>query len=200
MRVNRCIRRMYVHPFTRQCITVHTTGFLVGFFICNVMMNVVSAAAAAVLVCFLEDAGALAITHPGMRHVCVCGCVLSTRRAVCDSSRGPLIDPPYLIINLSLHHGRLPLLLAGGVGAALPGHQLVITSRVDPDPFAHVGRSNDRLGCRMTVVGLCVEGFLYKTKCVLTGGLAAVFSFCCCFFVLMFYQSTFPQHIVPPDL
>jgi hypothetical protein len=36
----------------------------VGFFVTDVMMNVVSAAVAAVLVCFLEDSQALAITHP----------------------------------------------------------------------------------------------------------------------------------------
>ncbi|EWM20427.1 Choline transporter [Nannochloropsis gaditana] len=39
-------------------------GFVVGFFVTDVMMNVVSAAVAAVLVCFLEDSQALAITHP----------------------------------------------------------------------------------------------------------------------------------------
>ncbi|GAB5037336.1 choline transporter, partial [Nannochloropsis oceanica] len=37
---------------------------LVGFFVTDVMMNVVSAAVAAILVCFLEDSQALAITHP----------------------------------------------------------------------------------------------------------------------------------------
>ncbi|KAM3568240.1 hypothetical protein VYU27_009630, partial [Nannochloropsis oceanica] len=39
-------------------------GFVVGFFVTDVMMNVVSAAVAAILVCFLEDSQALAITHP----------------------------------------------------------------------------------------------------------------------------------------
>jgi len=36
----------------------------VGFFVTDVKMNVVFAAVAAVLVCFLEDSQAIAIAHP----------------------------------------------------------------------------------------------------------------------------------------
>ena len=72
-------------------------------------------------------------------------------------------------------NGRLPLLLAGGLGAALPGHQLVITSRVDPNPFEHMcvkvfaadvltGGTCMSGDAAMVVVGFEGRGFLYKTK------------------------------------
>jgi len=39
-------------------------GFVIGLFVCDVMMSVVSSVVAAVLVCFVEDPAALRNTHP----------------------------------------------------------------------------------------------------------------------------------------
>lgn len=102
-----------------------------GFFITNVMMNVVAAASAAVLVCFLEDPNALAVTHPGLSYMhlessVMCGGVPMMCMTV-DRSIGRPRCRLVLTIVTHIRKKRLPLLLAGGLGAALPGYQLVVT-------------------------------------------------------------------------